>query len=46
MSSYFIVSIAFITRCDFSGSGSLNNSDITVGTICQDNLNLSLSQPH
>ena len=45
-SSFFIVISAFMTRCDFCGSGSLSNSDNTVGTICHDRPNLSLSQPH
>src|SRR5271156_4087917 len=38
--------IAFITRCDFAGSGPPSNLGNTVGTICQDRPNLSLSQPH
>ena len=46
MSSFVIAIIAFMTRPDFSGSGSLNNSLSTVGTICQDKPNLSFSHPH
>src|SRR5207247_3958493 len=46
MSSFTIFSIAFMTRCDFLGSRSVNNSVMTVGTICHDSPNLSLSQPH
>jgi hypothetical protein len=45
MSILSISSIAFMTRRDFSGSGSLINLGKAVGTICQDTPNLSFSQP-
>src|SRR4029453_5313388 len=35
-----------MTRSDFSGSLSFNISIKTVGVICHDKPNLSLSQPH
>src|SRR5919201_2415083 len=41
-----IFSIAAITRCDFSRSGSLSSSGRRVGTICHETPNLSFSQPH
>ena len=46
ISIFVMPSIAFITRCDFSLSGSLNSSPRTVGMICQETPYLSLSQPH
>jgi hypothetical protein len=46
MSIFFICSIAFITRCDFSASLLCSNSGNTVGVICHDRPYLSLSQPH
>src|SRR2546422_11610865 len=46
MSSFTILSMACMTRCDFAASLSLNNSPKTVGTICQDMPDLSFSQPH
>ena len=46
ISIFFISSIAAITRCAFSVSGSLRSLISTVGVICQDKPNLSLSQPH
>src|SRR5437016_9244649 len=46
MSSFTILSMACMTRCDFAASLSLNNSPKTVGTICHATPNLSLSQPH
>src|SRR5687767_5199854 len=46
MSSFTIFSIACITRCDLAESLSLNSSANTVGTICHERPNLSLSQPH
>ena len=46
ISSFFMLSIAAITRCDFSGSGSASSSGRTVGTICHERPNRSLSQPH
>lgn len=35
-----------MTRFDFFGSGSCSNLGKAVGMICQDNPNLSFSQPH
>src|SRR5437773_6059931 len=46
MSSFTILSIACMTRCDFAASLSLNSSPKTVGTICHESPYLSLSQPH
>src|SRR5438128_6210259 len=46
MSILLISSIAFMTRCDLSGSGSLSSSVKAVGMICQDRPYRSLSQPH
>ena len=46
MSSLRISSIARITRCERSGSGSMSSSPSTVGTICHDTPNRSSSQPH
>src|SRR5687767_7319645 len=46
MSIFFIWRIACITLWDFSISGSLIISIKTLGTICQDTPNLSLSQLH
>jgi hypothetical protein len=46
MSIFFICSIAFMTREDFSASASWSISASTVGTTCQDTPYLSLSQPH
>src|SRR5438874_10219553 len=45
-SIFFICSIAFMTRWDFVGSGSLNISFKARGTICHERPYLSLSQPH
>ena len=45
ISIFLIFSIAAITRCDFSRSGSAISSDSRVGTICHDTPNRSLSQP-
>src|SRR5881397_2646501 len=36
MSSFTILSMACMTRCDFSASLSLNNSPRTLGTICHE----------
>src|SRR5229473_1754010 len=46
MSSLTILSMACMTRCDFAESLLLISSPNTVGTICHDTPNLSLSQPH
>src|SRR6266699_264507 len=46
MSSFFIFSMDCITRFAFWGSLSPSSLPSTVGTICQDSPNLSLSQPH
>src|SRR5213593_1468768 len=46
MSILFIFSIAAMTRFDFSGALSCSISTRTVGTICHDTPNLSLSHPH
>src|SRR5213078_435058 len=44
--SIFVISIiAFMTRCDRTGSGSLTYFSRIVGVICHDNPYLSLSQP-
>src|ERR671937_2741082 len=40
-----MLSIACMTRCDFSRSGSPSSSGSTLGTICHDMPNLSLSHP-
>ena len=44
--SFFIFSIAAMTRLDFSGFLSCNIMPKTVGTICHETPNLSSSQPH
>ncbi len=46
MTSFFILSIALVAAKAFFLSGSPRRSPICLGTICQDNPNLSLSQPH
>src|SRR6266571_2314418 len=46
MSSLTILSRACMTRCDFVASLLLISSTKTVGTICHERPNLSLSQPH
>src|SRR4029077_11434709 len=46
MSIFSICNIAFITRPDFAGSGSLTSLPNAVGITCQDPPNLSPSQPH
>src|SRR6267142_2264219 len=43
---FLILSIAAMTRFDFSGSLSCSISLKTVGTTCHDTLNRSLSHPH
>src|SRR5205823_8928339 len=45
ISIFFMFSIACMTRCDFSRSGSERSSGSTVGTICHDTPNLSFSHP-
>ena len=45
ISIFFICSIACMTRCAFSRSGSPSSSGRRVGTICHDSPNRSLSQP-
>src|SRR6266568_3081565 len=45
-SSFTILSMACMTRCDFAASLSLTSLPKTVGTICHESPYLSLSQPH
>jgi len=46
MSSFFILSKAVMTLCDFLASGSASILGRTARTTCHDRPNLSLSQPH
>src|SRR5215207_82909 len=45
-SIFFMLSIACMTRWDFSRSGSPSSLGSAVGMICHDRPNLSFSQPH